>query len=143
VGFFLGFGVAQVRGKVDWIAQADMVLKEYRLVALRNTSSVGGTLILGTGYIGLEEYYQYFYEYDGGYVRGRLKVSAKDYHIVVYEEDRQDGVLFFFGCKEVTETPKITSFFSERIATQGSCKRFNRYEFHIPRGSIVRNMKLD
>lgn len=141
VGLVLGYFVAHVRGKIDKIPQADQVSKELRLVALRNSSALGGQFFLGSGRFREEDYYEFFYEYDSGFVKDRINASRN--LVVVYEEDRPDGVLQFFTCKETTPTPKITSFWSERIAIQGSCKRFHRYEFHIPRGSIVRNMKLE
>lgn len=110
--------------------------KEIKLVALKDTSGIRGTFFLGSGSV-RQEFYYFFYkkEKDGSVTFDKLLAR----NVKIYEEERKDGVIKAFEKRPIK---KISlSLFGFHHPANGD--RDQRYEIHIPKGSIERTFKLD
>lgn len=111
------------------------VYQETELVALRTADSVSGHFFLGTGNIGNQGLYVYWVETEnGGFQQRRLKDEGS---VLVFEDvDLND-----------TERPKLVTlhrkFVNHRLDLWLLPGGMERFEFHIPPGSLVRSYQLE
>ncbi|MDD3614370.1 MAG: hypothetical protein PHF40_01475 [Candidatus Pacebacteria bacterium] len=94
------------------------------LVSLRNAESTGGTFFLGTGTVGLQEYYIYYQKTGDGY---QLKKISVDDGVIIKEERREGGLLKVHRL-EVQKKWKW-------LGLDWFCSN-PRYEFVIPEGTL-------
>lgn len=106
---------------------------ETELVAIRNQADLKGSAIFiigfGGGDIRTEDSYSYYYYLPGGGImRGKVPTT----NAIIYEENRTDGLL-------------ITTI-NYNCYCDGNCYKKpwdpERYEFHVPVGTVVREFKL-
>lgn len=106
-----------------------------KLISMKDQNSMYGSFFLGSGQIGNEDYYKYYYEYDGGYKKGTLypnRLSGRMSEVIIFEEDRKDGELRVFKLEYSEAWHNF--IFTETVSL--------RYEFHIPKGTIARGFEL-
>jgi len=113
-----------------------MLEDQFELAALRDNVAMKGNFFLASGSFG-EEYYYRFYkkERDGALIPNKIVANRQ---VRIYEEERTDGVLKIFKMKPVEKT----HFNLFGLSTADWCGR-KRYEFHIPKGSILHQFELD
>lgn len=99
------------------------------LVSLRNQTGVSGSFFLGTGTVDSEDYYYYYVgSAEKGYQPSKIEVDG---NVTIFEEERADGELKTFSHEFTSD---IFSLFGISIG--------KRYEFRIPKGSLVQNFEL-
>lgn len=108
-----------------------------QLVALGDSGDMQGQFFLGSGNIGTEEYYKFYYNLpDGGNKFGKIPAE----NVTVYEEERKDGFL--------DKIQKVNSDSGQLISlVLGKDLRDIvggvKYEIHIPKGSVNRKFNVD
>jgi len=108
--------------------------KEIELVSLRHgENSVRGSFFLGCGSV--ESNPSYIYYVSVGPDIYQMKTIKVTDSVFVYEEDRTDGVLKVYAKKFAN---KSYNWLSDESLLEGE----ERYEFHIPKGSILRDFSL-
>lgn len=125
---------------IDNTAKVNYHHETSKLVALSDYTGFEGRLVVGTGFIGTEEYYFYYYELPSGGKKFQ-KINAKLGEI--YEENRRDALLIkTIGTTSITERGKIIKnifkipFHSENLGTV-------RFEIHTPKGTIKEGYNID
>jgi hypothetical protein len=109
---------------------------EVKLVAMRSLDSVHGDFVFATGQIDGElDYLYYEVTPDGGYQANRVKATRSN--VVIYEDMSQGGRLVIRQCHG---TPPDTFWGRNFLVGNNVC--LTRYEFHIPKGSLVQQFKL-
>jgi hypothetical protein len=108
------------------VSYTDHDIETIKLVNLRNSQDIQGSLFLGTGHISGTERYVFYSEINNGYVLNTI--LAKE--VIIYEENRNDGILL----KKTDSIPGNAFHFS---------KSQQSFEFHIPKDSIDRSFKLE
>lgn len=136
LGLIVGFATASLTGNLEKVQKQVSVLKRYQLVALNTDSFTRGTFFLGSGYVEGHPVYVFFYVADGGVRRGQIDATLD---IVIKEEDRTDGELLQYTCN--FDRPKDAP--RQRLYVGAYCPEEHRYEFHIPRGSIIHNYRVN
>ncbi len=114
--------------------------KEYtsvKLVNMRDQAGTSGSFFLGSGGFSSSSYYTYYREERGGGFKKELlnpnNLAGSESEITIFEEARKDGELRIFRLEYAEEWYK---FFGKSPVSQ-------RYEFHIPKGSIARGFVLE
>lgn len=138
-GLWIGLLIGAIIGPLTALKIGTFFPKTYvltettELVALHDNSASQGNFFLGCGTMDSEFYYV-FYQKEGNAVKFR-KISAEDYYEtpLIFEEDRSDAIL-----------QKYTKrFMKEKNVRWGIFIGSIKYEFHIPKGSILKNFQLD
>ena len=128
VVFLVGIGIGFIVGTAfpqQWTPES-----QARLVSLRNTDGVNGTLFLGTGSIGTSQHYFYYREVEGGYEPGTVVLATNN--IIVHEEHRQDAWMRVY----------VRQFTNPTYILFGLVWPHERYAFFIPRGTLQKNFVL-
>lgn len=99
---------------------------DIHLVALQDTQGVEGRFFLGSGSINSAPTYTFYYEDGTGAIK---RGSIWAYGVAVYEEDREDAFI------RVEKKDNIRPFGIEFTG--------DRYEVHVPKGTVLRTFKLD
>jgi hypothetical protein len=137
-GLWVGFLIGAIIGPLTALKIGTFFPKTYvltettELVALHDNSASQGNFFLGCGTMDSEFCYV-FYQKEGNAVKFR-KISAENYDApIIFEEDRSDAVLQKYNERFVNEANVRWGIFIGSI----------KYEFHIPKGSILKNFQLD
>lgn len=129
LGCFFGFcvAIACFFAVSSFAEKVKVHHSHWTLYAMHDQSSVSGSFFLGSGSVGSETYYSFYYvDKDSvGTFYKPCKIVADN--AVIYEEDRSNGEL------EVT----IEQFANPMLNYISSPRRTFYYAFHIPRGSIA------
>jgi hypothetical protein len=127
LGLFLGLGLAWVIGTT---LPSKYVLKsQIELVAMQDTANVQGSFFLGSGTIESKPYYVFYQKTGKGLKFGKIPVE----NVIVYEEKgRTDGLINVYAKRFTKDVYKLFAVVSG-----------TRYEIFIPKGSILRDFKLD
>lgn len=104
--------------------------KEFDLVALNDIEGIHGFFHLGTGRIGTEFYYVYYYQEPDGTIR-LGKILAENEKVVLHEGQRNHAILQIK--REMGTLEPLWATATEEP----------RYEFYLPEGSVVRNISLN
>ncbi len=99
------------------------------LATLKGTGSVGGNFFLGSGQVGPAYYYYYRVGSGNGPYNVYPRSSANSSE---FEEDRKDAEMWSFS-----QIPVDPIWYIIAVPTFRE-----RYEFHVPQGSIDRSYKL-
>lgn len=105
-------------------------ITETTLLSMRTSESITGSFFLGCGTIDSNLYYIYWTHDEIGIQPHRL--GAYSSNVFVIEEDRFDGFLIYKELQPVHQSMWNLSFSDYQ----------NRYEFHIPKGSLIREFIL-
>lgn len=117
----------------EWV-----VTSQVNLAAMRTEDTLEGAFFLASGSIDEEHYYRYYAETsDGGYVFRRLEAERED--VIVYEDREEGGVLIIKELLPVEKYGWLKWFFLAPYP--GALDR--RYEFHIPKGSLIQEFRLE
>lgn len=105
------------------------------LAAMRNGSGLSGQFVLGSGSIETSSVYRYLQkESDGGVTPAEVKADGR---VRIYE----DGSLQETGyLSEIYSLPSSNSAWKWFAL---GARRFVRYEFHVPEGTVVHQFKID
>ena len=132
VGVMLGIVAALVIS--DVLPHHEFEMSRTQLAAMRNQSGVSGQFILGTGTIESASTYRFLMQDADGGMTPR-EVSA-DNMVRIFEEEGQS-----------------TAYYTEiyRVRIRGSywdlfvvdVPKFVRHEFHVPKGTVVHQFKID
>jgi dolichol kinase len=132
--FMVGLGVS-IAGLIGMFLPKEWnKVSEKKLISLRNESGASGYFILGTGAANHNMVYHYHVvvsEQDDVRSFKAESVTNGD-NVTIVEEKREDAIL-------ITSTPDFTSEWSWLIAMPTGS---NRYEFRVPRETVVRQFKL-
>lgn len=127
IGMAILIVISSVFGPVDYTDKL-----EYDLVSINDGQTLNGSFILGSGYIGEKLVYTYYRkDKNGGIVRKSISSDLT----TIYECDS-------------TEKPRVVVNIIPRFANS-NWLLFNRYrgwqKYHlfIPKGSIIKEVKLD
>lgn len=107
-----------------------------QLVSVGARDGVYGNFFLGSGEISSQSYYTYFQKEDGGFRKASLsekELPGSQSKILVFEEERTDGELRVYSLE-------YNEDFVKKFLKHPDSKK---YEFHIPKGSIQREFKLN
>lgn len=99
-----------------------------QLVNLRNGDGISGNFFIGTGSIQTTQYY-FFKEAGQGYQPSKIEVAD---NVTIFEEERQDGELKVYTYQFVNPSLRW-------IAAEWQSRK---YEFVIPKGSLMKNFIL-
>lgn len=113
----------------------EVELRRTPLAAMRNATGLSGQFVLGSGSIETSSVYRYLeQESDGGVTPAEVKADGR---VRIYE----DGSLQETGyLSEIYSLPCSNSPW-KWFALGG--RRFARYEFHVPKGTVVHQFKID
>ena len=110
---------------------------EVKLVSLRSVDQINGSFFLGSGSIGVDQYYFFYKDAgNGGYKLDKLRV---DDSVTVFEENRQDGRLVRKRCNG--EFLNRWYYLIGMSRPSSSC--LHGVEFHIPQGSLQKRFQLE
>lgn len=108
-------------------------MSETQLVALRSADSLTGSFVFASGSLDYSLLYIYYTkESDGGVIAHQVKASNVDC-IRIYEEDRTDGVLRKTGLFPVDPKEKWRESYPQEVY----------YEFHVPKGTVIRQFLVE
>ena len=119
------------------VPKYDMVSSS-RLAAMHSSDSQAGSFLFATGYFGEEQLYHYYIVTpDEGYIY--KSVRAEGENVIVFEDEtNQDKIrLEVSKCRMVSInnfSKYLLNFLPELCP--------DRYEFHIPKGSLIQEFKL-
>lgn len=102
-----------------------------KLVSLRDKSSVEGSFMLGSGQIGLVDYFVYYREWGTGFKKGKVRAEKS-----VIFEDSEVGTLLVK--KMVYKEKWMNYIFFSSNTMDGPF-----YEFHVPKGTIIQKFSLE
>lgn len=133
VAAILGAGAGLLVG--DSMEHREVESLRTPLAAMRNGSGLSGQFVLGSGSIETSSVYRYLQqESDGGVTPAEVKADGR---VRIYE----DGSLQETGyLSEIYSLPCTNSAW-KWFALGG--RRFVRYEFHVPKGTVVHQFKID
>jgi len=117
-------------------------LDRIEIVALSNYNALKGNYFLAAGNINSEPSYAYYYKTpDGG-----IRIGTEDArYITVFEEDIDDAYKLLVGTKIIYHKPTnlLVKIFIPAFLIQEEKICWTRWTIHVPRGTIVRKVKLD
>jgi hypothetical protein len=133
LGFFLSVFVGLISSHflalmvpVKWVE-----VQSIKLISLRDKSSVVGSFMIGSGNIGLKDYFVYYREWGTGYKKE--KVPA-DYSVIF--EDTSSPTL-------VVKELRFTEEWMELFISMTPSQDVPAYEFHVPKGTIIQKFAVE
>ncbi len=121
-GFVMGIVIALIIG--IFVDKQWREIDSYKLVSLRNGDGASGSVFLGTGRVESDEYYFYNAGTQDKFTPGKIEVEN---NVTVFQDSgRTNGTLtaYVLGPKN-----QGTVWYSATLPD-------NKYEFHIPKGSL-------
>jgi hypothetical protein len=105
------------------------------------TGTIGGSFLFVYGTFDTDLVYSYYVQLGDGAYQGRQLSTTNNNNrrplpIVVYEEERSDATL------EVLWYYRDVTWWARDVFGIGTDWRAVRYEFHVPKGTIVREFRL-
>lgn len=113
------------------------VKDRHDIIAMKDVSSIYGSMFLGSGTIKERNYYFYYEKNNSGAI-SQHRVAAD---ITLVYEDTEDSI----GYVELHRYDLNYPYSEWAIQNGCGCDkpRFNHAEVHIPKGSVIRQFKLD
>lgn len=134
-GIVVGLMIAMVATLILYIAApTEEYVEKYEIVSIGDTSITEGTFVLGSGRVSGEEYFIFYQKVDDAYVQKKESAS----HSYIYEtlKDGQIPIVVY-------KTQKIKDSWKPFVARYEYDRGGKKVEFHIPKGSIIKDFRLD
>ncbi len=119
----------------DNLEHREVELLRTPLAAMRNGTGLSGQFVLGSGSIESTSVYRFLrQESDGGVTPSEVKADSL---VRIYEDDSLQQTGYMSQIYSVLSTASSWDWFM--LGT----RRFVRYEFHVPKGTVVHQFKID
>ncbi len=131
VGVFFGGTIGLLLAAIVGIPAPEVTVKteEISLAAFNDSRTIRGSFFLGCGTVeGNVTYFYYRQRPDGGLEQGWVQSE----NVIIYEEDRADGIL------QVYQKKLVHPWEFWALPWGSPC-----YQFRVPKGTVIRQFKAD
>jgi len=138
VGAFAGMLIVGIYTAIEPGTIHHYEFEKVELTTLGGTSELQGSFFLGSGSVGTEQFYRFYYKTaDGGKKFG--KISAEAGNVTVYEEDRKDAYITKVGEESMYSTKEHLWLIPKILNDKKNWK----YAIHVPKGTIKKEYNID